>query len=827
MFREFQQNHSPKSPPSQDSASDVSKMGIWFILATRWFKVLRDLSRNKMRTLLVVLSITVGVFAVGVISGSQIVLSRELARSYAAINPAHATILSFDSFGDELVETVRNMPEIEDAEARGGVFARIEVAPDEWRLLQLVAIPDYNDIRIDKVKSESGAWPPPEHQILIERSALGLTNAEVGDVVRIKTPSGKERELRIGGLAHDLYAKLFVLDGMAYGYITFDTMEWLGESRDYTELRFRVAEHQDDKEHIQAVSNEVQDKLEKGGRTVLFTLIPNPGQHPMDFLIQAISLMLGVLGVLALLLSGFLVINTISAILTQQVRQIGMMKAIGARTSQIVGMYMVMVLLFGILTLFIAVPLGALGAHYFTVVMADFFNFNVQNVQIPTQTLVLEVIVALFVPFMAGLFPILAGTKVTVLDAISDYGVGKGYGNSWFDRWMATMQSWLGLSRPLLLSLRNTFRRKKRLILTLVTLTLAGTTFIAVLSVNASFASTLDSILSYYQYDIAFQFDRPYRINRLQQETLKVPGVVSAESWGFTNTRLVRPDGSHSSNIVLFAPPADTTLVEPTLRDGRWLLPGDKGAVVVNTLLLRDEPGLGVGDDITLKIEGEETTWRIVGIAQGGQLTAAAFINYSALAHTVGEVGRAEWLMIVTEEHDLDYQLKVSQALDKHFEDIGLRVNLTSKVAEEKAEIEGLFQALIVLLFFMTILVAAVGGLGLMGTMSINVLERTREIGVMRAIGASDGAILRIVIIEGLLIGLISWLLGALLAMPISKIMSDAVGQQFINAPLDYVFSMQGLAIWFFIVVVLAGLASFLPAWNASRLTVREVLAYE
>jgi putative ABC transport system permease protein len=132
-----------------------------------------------------------------------------------------------------------------------------------------------------------------------------------------------------------------------------------------------------------------------------------------------------------------------------------------------------------------------------------------------------------------------------------------------------------------------------------------------------------------------------------------------------------------------------------------------------------------------------------------------------------------------------------------------------------------------VLLLIMAVLIAIIGGLGLMGTMSINVLERTREIGVMRAIGASNGAVRRVFIVEGIIIGLLSWLFGSILAYPISKFLSDTIGQQFLSAPLDYTFSINGVLLWLGVVVVLSALASFLPAWNASRLTVREVLAYE
>ena len=79
----------------------------------------------------------------------------------------------------------------------------------------------------------------------------------------------------------------------------------------------------------------------------------------------------------------------------------------------------------------------------------------------------------------------------------------------------------------------------------------------------------------------------------------------------------------------------------------------------------------------------------------------------------------------------------------------------------------------------------------------------------------------------GVLIGVLSWVIGALLALPLSLLLSNAVGVAFIQMPLDFVFSLRGLAIWLGVVVSLAALASFLPAWNAARLTVRDVLAYE
>ncbi len=122
----------------------------------------------------------------------------------------------------------------------------------------------------------------------------------------------------------------------------------------------------------------------------------------------------------------------------------------------------------------------------------------------------------------------------------------------------------------------------------------------------------------------------------------------------------------------------------------------------------------------------------------------------------------------------------------------------------------------------MAILFAAVGGLSLMGTMSLNVLERTQEIGIMRAIGASSGIVIQVVVLEGISVGVVSWLLSIILAYPLSKAISIVVGLNFIKIPLTYIFASSGILFWLIIVVLLAALASYLPARNASRLSVRE-----
>ena len=794
------------------------------LLNPRWRKVLRDVLGNKTRTILVVLSIAVGVAAIGMVTGSHLVMSHDLPTAYAQINPMHGQLVVSD-FTDDLVQTVRRMPEVAEAEGRREVNLQVQVGPDQWKPLNLIAIADYNDMRLNKVLPMQGAWPPPKREVLIERSSLALLNAQVGDTLTVKLAEGGERRLHLAGLAHDLRQISSQFTGSANGYITLDTLEWLGYPRNLSTLLITAAEQTTNKDHIQAVVDAVQQRLEKGGYSVYWSYVPEPGKHEFEQFLTPMLLIFGVLGVLSLLLSCFLVVNIISAILAQQTRQIGVMKTIGARRGQIVGMYLVTTMIFSGLALLVAIPLGWLGMRANTQFMAGLMNFDILTTGVPLPVLALEFAVGLLVPLLAALYPILRGAGITVREALSDYGLGKGhFGQNWLDRLLERVR---GLSRPQLISLRNTFRRKGRLLLTLTTLTLASAIFISVFSVRASLLLTLDDALSYWNYDIGVNLSRPYRADYLEREALTVPGVTAAESWGFWGSRRIRPGEIDGSEILLIAPQPNSKMIQPTLLAGRWLLPDDENAVVVNTEVLKNEPDLQVGDTLVLDIDERKESWTVVGLVRGVLSGPFVYANYPYFAQVTRTVGRASSLQVLTATRDAAFQEQTAKALDEHFKTRGVNISSTETISTIRQQVTTQFNVIIVILSVMAVLLAVVGGLGLMGTMSINVLERRREIGVMRAIGANNRAILGIVIIEGLLIGALSWIIGVLLALPLSKALSDAVGAGFIQAALSFRFSTGGALLWLVVILLIAAVASFLPARSASRITVREVLAYE
>jgi len=281
--------------------------------------------------------------------------------------------------------------------------------------------------------------------------------------------------------------------------------------------------------------------------------------------------------------------------------------------------------------------------------------------------------------------------------------------------------------------------------------------------------------------------------------------------------------------MYLFAPHVDeASLVRsPAIAEGRWLTPEDDNAVVVPSALLQDEPELGLGKELVLKIYGKERPFKIVGTFVGSSFGAIIYVNYDYLTTVTNRVGEADALLIRTYGHDMDSVEAQSKVLEEHFEQRGIGISMMSTLPRERADAVAIFDAIIALLLVMAILLALVGGLGLMGTMSINVLERTREIGVLRAIGAPNRGVAQVFVLEGITIGLLSWLMGSVLAIPITQGLNAALGSATMGAPLTYSYSMQGLWAWLVLVLILSALASFIPARNASRLTVREVLAYE
>ncbi len=791
-----------------------------------WRKVLRDLWDNKARSLLVVLSIAVGVFAVGVIAGAYGIISADLKTSYESINPANIT-LTTDPFPTDFAAAIERTAGVARAEGRREVMVRVRVADSGvgWDELTLVAIPDFEMAGINRLLPIAGQAAPRDREVVLEQKTLASLGIALGSELQIELGDGAAREIPVVGAVQDPSDAYGSVLGDLKGYVTFDMLEWLHEPLSLNQLLVTVAEQPNDKGHIRVVAQAVSDRLERTGRSVYRTHLAGRDEHPLGSIVKALLGVLGLMGVLIVFLSSSLIANTMSALLQQHLRQIGVMKLVGATRRQIMLMYIAMIQAFALVALAVAIPLGSGAAYGFAQFIANVINFPLQGYRPVGVAVALQILIGLAVPPAAGIWPVLGGAQVTVQRAIAGAVTSGKSATGWLDRVVHRLR-WV--PRPLIISLRNTFRRKRRLALTLLTLTLGGAVFIAVFSARGALDRKVAQTTQYFRADVNVTLSQPYRVERVQEVLLALDGVTKVEAWSSASAELLGPDGTVLDAVAILAPPADSVLVEPVLREGRWLTLGDENAIAVSDAFWEDFPLLSAGDTLRLKLGDDERDWVVVGIFQStGADQLMAYATYEYVADLQGLGRRATLLRVQAERHTLSYQEKVGAAIDRRLDELDYAVRQVEPGNALAASIASQLGILTTVLMLMALLTALVGSIGLAGTMSMNVMERTREIGILRAIGADNRVVAGLVIVEGLLIGLISYGLGALFSLPIASALTQIISQAIFHSPAAFELAWQGFALWFGVVAALSVLASLLPARGATRLTIREVLAYE
>jgi putative ABC transport system permease protein len=795
-------------------------------MSSRWRKVWADFWGNKSRTLLTILMIAVGTFAVGFNSNMGLYMNESMDSDYLSALPSEAQVYA-SPLDDDMVAAARTVPGVNAVAGFSSIDARI-VRPDGSLVdIQFTAVEDPNTLTVNLLKPLHGETTLPKYgdkETILDGAAASL-GFKPGDLIPIELENGKRREIKFTGYMHDVTGFPYTLTNQVNAYVTPETLGWLGGSSTYNVLAVSVAENPTDREHVTQVSQTVADHMERAGAMVNYVSVYQPGHHFAYSITQGIFFVLGVLGYLTVLLSAFLIINTVTALMTQQTRQVGIMKATGGGTMQIFGMYLVLITGFGVGALLIAIPLANLAAQFIGAGMATWLNFYPSPYEGYTATLIQQMFVALIVPLLASILPIYNSVRVTVREALSDFGIG----DNVKPKVESVNKNSLLIPRPIRISLRNTFRRKTRLGLTLLTLVLAGAVFIAVYNLWASFDKVINDVQGYFLSDINVVFSHGYRYDEVAEMAESLPGVEGTEGWLEYPATLISDVNGAGTQIAFVAPPSNSTLIDPIITSGRWLTKEDQNAIVIGNHLLQRFPDLKIGDTLTIEANGKKSPWEIVGIYSitGNISPPLLYVNYEYLSHLIQQPGQIFSLRVITSSHDLEFQKTVNDQLQALYKARGIKVSSTQLSTEFMEDQKAQTDILVYFMLIMASLIAIVGGLGLMGTMSINVLERTREIGVMRAIGASNRDIQSIVIVEGLVIGLISWAIAILAAIPITSVLTRGVGLAILTAPMPAAYGISGFIAWLIFTLFLAITASALPARRASQLTVRDTLAYE
>lgn len=798
----------------------------------RLLKVIRDITSDYAKNLMLVLAIAIGVFGIGAILGAYSVLTREMSSNYLGTNPASATLETGSAISTGLLDSVRHFPGIQEAERHATVSARMKVG-DKWYPMLLFVIDDFELKKTNRVSHLTGTTTPGAGEMLVERTALVVMQAGEGDEIVVKTPNGKPAALKIAGTVHDAGLAPAWQEQAGYGYITLSTLHDLGEAQGFDQLRIVVSENALSAEAIRAKADELSDWLEARGIKVHEIQVPPPGKHPHQSQMKAVLTIFTAFSFLILVLGSILVATSVATLMVKQVRQIGVMKTIGATSLQITMMYLVMIVVICVVALGLAIPLSRVAASAFYQQIAVLLNLELTDRSMPLWVPLLQVGSGIVIPLVAAALPVLRGSFISVRSALDNYGVKAVQARQGTLNFVSRLSF---VSESFKLSVRNVFRLRSRLVMTVGLLAAGGAMFMTALNVADAWDDNLKRIYQQRLYDLDVKLNERIRPDTILEMLRSMPGVTIAEGWDYSPTAVAGetsrqvshtyPDKGHGS-FTLLALPSGSKLLDPTLVEGTWLSGKVKNEIVLNQLARSLQRGVKIGDSVKLAVEGKTTSWKVTGFCEDVGSGAAAYVSIDDFAKVNHSPGMVKMLRVAYTDRSRDFAFAKNREIEVLLENKNVSVSSSLPVWLLHNAVAAHMKVLVNSLMAMALLMAVVGTLGLTSTMSMNIMERTREIGVMRAIGGTPAKIRSIVVYEGLFIGTISIVIAFMLALILSSWMGQFIGNMAFKTPLSLTISPIAFVSWILIILVGSFAAAYFPARRASRLTTREALAYE
>src|SRR5215218_9310312 len=808
-------------------------------------KLRRDLRASWSRFALMVIAIAVSLTVFGGVLFAWAATGRETTGAYASTEPASATIL-LDRPIDaeqmaEIAAEARRRPGVIEATGRTQFDSDIQVNGQARNIpLQVfVATPD-DPMRMAKFDvQQEGSWPPSPGEIFLGRDSLTLLNVAVGDTVTVETPSGEPARLRVADTVYDPSLAPAFQEQRGHSYLSTTSLP--GGQASLDQLKIQVADPGQetpsrDRDRVVAVAGDIGEWLQRDyGLAIREIQVPKPYAHPHQW--QADTLLLSLLagGAAALLLSTMLVANMLNNLFTQQIPQIGIMKAIGARSGRIGRLYLAMTLLVALaatlLALGPAILLGRAGVDQFL----GFLGIQAANLAAPWWTYVVVLAVGLGLPPLLALLPLVKASRTTVRAAIDHHGIGSN--PSAGTGILARLSRIRRLDRGLLLALRNTIRRPARFLLSVGLLASAGMVFVAGMSLSAATEAIAEQQKQQRTWDVDVQLATPASMGRIVTMVNRVPDISRVEGLHVAQTGVsgpqqvpvtrTYPDQGHGGVSVTAIPAGTAMLTVPRLLEGRWLGQGETGAVVLNQVARNNTvPGVHAGDTVQLLVGGKPTTWRVVGLVEEKGHGSGVYTTAEGFAKAMGQPPQANQLRIATTRHDEPTRQAVAEGVNRALTDAGIEVRSAASISRNEAISAGHLGPVILILLGVALPLGVVGVIGLASTMSTNILDRTREFGVLHAIGALPKVVRRIVTAEGVFLALSSCLVAVIPTLGLTAVLGAGLGNLFFSAPLPYRISVPAILIWAAVVILSAVLATEAAATRASRITVREALAY-
>ena len=806
------------------------------MFGSRGRKIFRDVWARKSRTAMASIAIFIGVLGVvTLVSSNDLVISqldKDLKEDEMAMQQVFVSVPSGAEVDNAAyIEMLEEQPGVDVVEGRAYYPITFDFGypdyVDSYSGYVFSAWESFDETTLQPMRVTQGRYPVAgQHEIAVEKRMADRFNLGVGNEVPLAVMGSNGATIEnwdIVGIIFQPYPSWGATGEIDEDEVIFATYEDAQAIAGFTGFSTFYLRY-DDYDTAQAQSDNIQAVIGQETPYIpVFNYMDNPAETWIISVVKQVTDMLSILGLVAMIVAGFLVLNVINTIVVEQKRQIGVMKSLGATRWDNFVMYVGIALVYGVIGMIPGVILGLLLGSMMAQALDETAFTLIEGFNISAQGIIVGIVMGLAIPTLAAIIPVFFGTRVTILEAMTDVGIASDYGRGLITKLVTVLRF------PILLrqAISNLTRKKGRLALTWFTLTLAVASFMGIFAVFGSMNKTMSDIYDAFGYEITAVPNEYQDFDGMQTIVEEVEGVETVYPAVGTQVGIEGYEDpffeTSQLSVIGFDPATDMFDLDYDSGTG-WEGDPDREGIVLSSGVT-DQLGKEVGDTVVLLAGTQPTEFEIIGIATFP--FDYGFMEWRTLALLGGFLLDGEpapnslAVKLTAEDSSVDEVHEVIYFIKEALTAQGVTATYNNEVesAEEAAEAAMTFG---MMFSIAAIVMAAVGAIGLLSTLSMSVFERQKEIGVMRSIGASSRTIASQFLAEGLLVGLSAWVIG----VPLSYLLSMGLGSMLpfgmtvTYPPVSIVIGLVGM-------MVIATIASLWPSIGASRKTVSEILRYQ
>lgn len=790
-------------------------------------------------------------------------------------------------FPERVLRSVSNHPEIAVAAPvlQAYTVSATDVPPDQLGLgllgttaggLLLHGIDPEIDIRLRDYILVEGVFLRRDldaREIVLVADFAEDQEVVVGDWFGILTPNGVESLKIVGLMAREGPGQT---NNGYFGVIPLGTaQELFNRSGKLDQIDLLVVDPNPTTDELENLRSGLQSRL---GKEISITFPAGQGER-MTQMLQNYQIGLNFMSGIALFVGAFLIYNAFAMTVVERTREFGMLRTIGMGRGQVTGLVLLEAGFLGVIGSLLGVGLGIFLAQGLAELMGIILNQDLGRIDVPPTDMVTSALVGLVVTFLAAGIPAIQAGRVSPMEALR---IRAKANEGWLSRrgWIGglllllgstallivnpfpydvqfrlgsmtvfglfsgvtllipvTVTTWERLTRPVVrwlygsvgsLGSRNVQRSRQRTTLTVAALMVGVAMVIMTSGMTDSFASDLKIwIQSYLGGDLYVSSSIPLR-NDLADRIESVSGVAAVAPIRYFDVELVLPGGEKEQiDFMAFEPVSYIQVTSFVFSDEdtnpeEVVQQLEQGNTVLISSVISERYGLQPGDSVHLQTRSGVHAFRIVAVVvdfynqglvvQGSWNDMRRYFRINDATTFLVKVNAGASISDVQDRIDQQYGKRYQLILESN-QSIRERVFTLMEQAFSMFDV-------------MSLIAIVVGSLGIVNTLTMSVMERMQEIGMLRAIGMTRAQLILMVLAEAGLIGIIGGILGLGTGVILARIlfigMTTMSGYQ-----LTFIMPLSGLFFSLVAALVISQLAAVLPARRAARVKILEAVQYE